>query len=287
MFGFVVANTEALDEAQLARYKGAYCGLCRTLQQRHGDLSRLTLNYDMTFLVLLLSSMYEPEEEQGDGRCMAHPVHRRNWWRNRFTDYAADMNVALAWHNCMDDWVDERKVLSLAEAKLLRAHYKTVYRTRPRQCDAIEACMETLHAVENAESAAPDAAANAFGHLMGELFAVEEDSVWNPRFRAFGEALGRFVYWMDACVDLEKDRKKGCYNPLLAMNPTGSVDEEEKLELLKMLIAECAAEFERLPLVRDVEILRSVLYSGVWTQYLMKQKKEKDKREKGGTGLGQ
>ena len=285
MFGVVVANTDALNEAQLARYKGAYCGLCRTLQQRHGDLSRLTLNYDMTFLVLLLSSMYEPEEESGTGRCMAHPVHRRSWWRNRFTDYAADMNVALAWHNCMDDWADERKVLSLTEAKLLRSHYDKVYQTRRRQCDAIETCMETMRAVETSENAAPDAAANAFGQLMGELFAVEDDSVWNPRFRAFGEAMGRFVYWMDACVDLEKDRKKGCYNPLLAMNPTGSVDEEEKLELLKMLIAECAREFERLPLVRDVEILRSVLYSGVWTRYLMKL--EKDKKEKGGDGHGQ
>ncbi len=120
---------------------------------------------------------------------------------------------------------------------------------------------------------------------MGELFAVEEDSIWNPRFRAFGEALGRFVYWMDACVDLEKDRKKGCYNPLLVMHPAEEVDEEEKLELLKMLIAECTSEFERLPLVRDVEILRSVLYSGVWTQYLLRQKKEKKEAE--GTGHGQ
>ena len=287
MFGFVVANTEALDEEQRARYKGAYCGLCRTLQQRHGDLSRLTLNYDMTFLVLLLSSMYEPEEESGAGRCMAHPMHRRSWWRNRFTDYAADMNVALAWHNCMDDWTDERKVLSLAEAKLLRFHYETVYRTRRRQCDAVEACMETLRAVETSDSAVPDAAANAFGRLMGELFAAEEDSIWNPRFRAFGEALGRFVYWMDACVDLEADRKKGNYNPFLVMYPTGAVDEEEKLDLLKMLIAECAAEFERLPLVRDVEILRSVLYSGVWTQYLLKLKKEEKEKEKGGAGHGQ
>ncbi len=287
MFGFIVANTDALDEAQLARYKGAYCGLCRALQERHGDLSRLTLNYDMTFLVLLLTSMYEPEESSGEGRCMAHPVHRRSWWRSRFTDYAADMNVALAWHNCMDDWTDERKVFSLTEAKLLRSHYEKIYQTRQRQCDAIEACMETLRAVETSENASPDAAANAFGQLMGELFAVEEDSIWNPRFRAFGEALGRFVYWMDACVDLEKDRKKGNYNPLLVMYPTGAVDEEEKLELLKMLIGECTSEFERLPLVRDVEILRSVLYSGVWTQYLMRQKKERDRKEKGGAGLGQ
>ena len=120
---------------------------------------------------------------------------------------------------------------------------------------------------------------------MGELFAVEDDSIWNPRFRAFGEALGRFVYMMDACVDLEQDRKKGNYNPLLAMQSAEAVDEEEQLALLKMLIAECTAEFEQLPLVRDVEILRSVLYSGVWTQYLAKLQKEQ--KEKGGAADGQ
>ena len=282
MFGLILANTEALTEAQKTRYKGAYCGLCRTLQKRHGDLSRMTLNYDMTFLVLLLGSMYEPEETSGEGRCMAHPLHRRSWWTSRFTDYAADMNVALAWHNCMDDWNDEKKLLSLTEAKMLRSHYEKVYRDWPAQCDAIELCMETLHAVETSESSAPDAGANAFGQLMGELFSVEADSVWNPRFRAFGEALGRFIYMMDACVDLEADRKKGNYNPLLAMYPAGDVDEEEKLALLKMLIAECTAEFERLPLLQDVEILRSGLYSGVWTQYAMKLKKEK-----GGAAHGQ
>ena len=55
-----------LTEEQLERYRGCYCGLCRSLQERHGELSRLTLNYDMTFLVLLLGSLYEPEERGGE-----------------------------------------------------------------------------------------------------------------------------------------------------------------------------------------------------------------------------
>ena len=57
MFGYLVADTATLTEAQLQRYKACYCGVCRSLEKRHGQLSRLTLNYDMTFLVLLLSSL--------------------------------------------------------------------------------------------------------------------------------------------------------------------------------------------------------------------------------------
>lgn len=274
MFGYVEANIQALDEAQLRRYRGAYCGLCRTLKERHGQLSRMTLNYDMTFLVLLLSSMYEPEERSGADRCLIHPVRRRGWWANRFTDYAADMNVALAYFNCVDDWMDEKKPLALAEARLLRSRYRVVAARWPRQCTAIKDCTVQLRAIETATDAAPDAAADCFGRLMGELFTPEADPVWEPRFRAFGAALGRFIYMMDACEDYERDRKRGGYNPLLALH-SGELTEAEKLALLKMHIGACTAEFERLPLVQDVEILRSVLYSGVWIRYTEKMKKEK------------
>ena len=209
MFGFVIADVGALSEEQLGRYRGAYCGLCRTLRERHGDLSRLTLNYDMTFLVMLLSAMYEPEECAGSGRCLPHPAHARAWWTSRFTDYAADMNVALAYHNCMDDWNDDRRILPLAEAKLLKRHYDAVAEQWPEQCTAIETCMAEIAALENEKSTDPDAAANSFARLMGLLFTPEKDSLWAGHIRQFGEGLGRFIYMMDACVDLERDRKRG------------------------------------------------------------------------------
>lgn len=274
MFGFVVADFNALTERQLRRYRGAYCGLCRALRERHGQLSRLTLNYDMTFLVLLLSSMYEPEERSGSGRCLPHPLHGRDWWRNRFSDYAADMNVALAYYNFLDDWTDDRSPLSLGEAKLLEKHYAVVAAQWPRQCAAIEEALAALRAVETSASPEPDAAADCFGALMGELFSPEDDPVWSSHFRAFGTALGRFIYMMDACVDYEHDRRRGSFNPLLLLHPDG-MEETDRLALLKMLIGECSAEFEILPLAQDADILRSVLYSGVWTQYAARLEKKK------------
>ena len=276
MFGFVIADVGAFSEEQLKRYRGAYCGLCRTLQARHGELSRLTLNYDMTFLVLLLNAMYEPEEATGSGRCLPHPAHAREWWKSRFTDYAADMNVALAYHNCMDDWNDDRRILPLAEAKLLKRHYAEIAERWPVQCGAIETCMEEIAALEAEKSTDPDAGANSFARLMGVLFTPEADSLWGGHIRTLGEALGRFIYLMDACVDLERDRQSGSYNPMLAAG-WGERSEDDRLMLLKMLIGECTAEFELLPIVRDADILRNVLYSGVWMQYaLQKQKRQKE-----------
>ncbi len=275
MFGYVVADLSALTEDQKRRYRGCYCGLCRALGRRHGALSRLTLNYDMTFLVMLLTSMYEPEETNAKNRCLVHPLRPREWWRSRFTDYAADMTVALAYHNALDDWTDDRSLVSLAEARCLRRRYRAVQREHPEQCAAIERCLAELSALEKANSPDADAAAASFGALMGALFSPEPDAVWQPHFRRFGDALGRFVYMMDAVMDAERDEKRGSYNPLLRLDPP--LDEASQLAMLKMLIADAAAEFELLPVVQDAEILRSVLYSGVWTRYLAREAKKKQR----------
>lgn len=108
MFGYVVADQGSLNQIQLARYRACYCGLCRAIERRHGQLSRLSLTYDMTFLVLLLDSLYEPQRDDSAARCVAHPVRKQGQRISKYTDYAADMNVALAYYNCLDDWADDR-----------------------------------------------------------------------------------------------------------------------------------------------------------------------------------
>ena len=59
MFGYVIPNQAALSPEAQARYRTAYCGLCRRIGALHGLRGRLTLSYDLTFLNLLLSSLYE------------------------------------------------------------------------------------------------------------------------------------------------------------------------------------------------------------------------------------
>lgn len=275
MFGFIEANIPALNEEQLQRYRGCYCGLCRSLKARHGQLSRVTLSFDMTFLVMLLSSMYEPEESAGEGRCGVHPIKSRCYWQNKFTDYGADLNVALAYFNCLDDWKDEGNILRWFQAKLMKRSYNRIAAQWPRQCGTIERCISELSAIEKKGGEDPDAAANCFGELMGELFVYRDSEVWAPRLRAFGAALGRFIYMMDACVDFEKDKKHGKYNPLVKMGKD-SLTEEDKQLILKMLAGECSMIFEQLPLLQDVDIMRNILYSGVWQQYAMALRKNKE-----------
>ena len=88
MFGFLVADENLLEEEELRRYKACYCGLCRTISERHGTLPRASLSFDMTFLVLLLDSLYDPETDQGKNGCVLHPFSKREWKRSAFTEYA-------------------------------------------------------------------------------------------------------------------------------------------------------------------------------------------------------
>ena len=272
MFGYVVANKAGLSEQQLARYRAFYCGLCRALRTRFGQLGRMTLTYDMTFLVMLLSSLYEPETHTGANRCVPHPKTPQHWLQNEFTEYAADLNLALAYHNLLDDWQDDKNLAAHAAAALLRPQYDRVRARLPRQCSATEQTLCALHQTETLTPLPADMAADAFGALMGALFACREDR-WADGLRRMGAALGRFIYMMDAYLDLPEDERRGRPNPLAPLRAAPEYEAQCKA-LFTLHLGECALEFEKLPLVEDADILRNILYSGVWTRYeAQKQKK--------------
>lgn len=265
MFGYLAASAECLEQEQFDRYRACYCGLCRSLKERHGQFSRLTLNYDMTFLVLLLSSLYEPEEKSGTGVCIAHPRAARAWWRSEATDYAADMNLALAYLKCRDDWNDDGNPIALAEAAFLKKAYREISGAYSRQCAAMAESMERLAGIEHDRREQPDEAAEAFAGMMGEIFVLREDR-WSGTLRAMGKALGRFIYILDACMDLNSDTLRGRYNPFRRYY--GCRDNEGRFrDILKMTLGECLLHFDRLPLVQDSAILQNILCVGLWTQF--------------------
>ena len=126
MFGYIRINPEALPEESLTRYRAFYCGLCQALGERHGAAARMALTYDLTFLAVFLSSLYEPEESHTTGRCLPHPVKALPRIRTRVTDYAADMTIALTYHKCQDDWADDHRLPAKAFASLLKKRYEAV-----------------------------------------------------------------------------------------------------------------------------------------------------------------
>ena len=108
MFGYVTINKETLSAEEYQRFRAQYCGLCHVLAQRYGKVGRAVLSYDMAFLSALLASLYEPEERAGEERCGARPAKPHAYVFSEATEYAADMNVALAYHVCADHAKDDK-----------------------------------------------------------------------------------------------------------------------------------------------------------------------------------
>ena len=133
MFGYVIADLARLDEAQRTRYKSVYCGLCRALFHSYGPVPALALTYDMAFLTLFLSALYEPAEKTGAARCLRHPAQAQSWTQTELTGYAAAMNCLLAYENRRDDWHDDRKLSAAAAAGLLGPRREAGRRAVPGQ----------------------------------------------------------------------------------------------------------------------------------------------------------
>ena len=264
MFGYLIASVSQLQDEEIRRYKACYCGLCRSLKQRHGQLSRLTLNYDMTFLILLLQSLYELPETTGSETCIAHPREKRDWWRSEITDYAADMNVALSYLSRMDDWKDEGSLAALSEAKLMEKSYSAVTEKYPRQCAAMKQAITELSYLEENHIEDADAASATSGHILGSVFACKEDR-WQETLYHFGDSLGRFIYLMDAVVDLDRDAYKNSYNPFRKYY--GLDNEQRFRDILKIFLADAVIQFDILPLVQDERLMKNILCSGLWTRF--------------------
>lgn len=273
MFGYIIINKPEMKFKEFDIYKSYYCGLCRSLKDAYGRLGQMTLSYDMTFVILLLTSLYEPETLTGSTRCAAHPFKKHCVRRNQFSEYGADMNLLLSYYKCLDDWEDEHKINKKVMAWSLQRRFQNAVREYPKKEQVIRENMKQIHNCENRKCSDLDQASGCFGGIMAEIFAWRQDE-WEKELRRMGFFLGKFIYLMDAYEDVEQDQKTGNYNVFL--EEYGQAGFQQKAEgILSMMMAECARAFERLPIVENTGILRNILYSGVWCRYeLVKCRRE-------------
>ncbi len=277
MFGYVTINRSSLTEEQYKRFRMHYCGLCRRLGERYGLAARAVLSYDMTFLALLHSSLYEPEESEARLPCPARFGRRMDTLQSPAYDYAADMNIAFAYFKALDDAGDDRSLRAGLYAKGLEKSYRRVKSTYPDKCRKIEECIQNLSEMEKRGETLCDLPANLMGDLFAEVYAKEDD-FWAAPLKTLGGAVGRFIYLCDAFEDLEEDIRKKRYNPLLSYRDRPDLRDFVGRSLT-MLISEGADAFEMLPLEKDADILRNILYSGIWSRYAMlTQDKTKKKK---------
>lgn len=284
MFGYVMIDKPELKVKDFYRYKAYYCGLCRTLKEEYGFKGRMTLTYDMTFLVLFLTSLYEKETREFTSHCPLHSIKKISMLQNEISEYGAKMNILLTYFKFEDDWKDDKSISGFAGMQMFRKRAEKICNEYPRQADVIRKQLKILASYEEKGEENLDLASGSFGELMAELFVYRKD-VWEENLRKFGFYLGKFIYIIDAWEDLPEDLKTKSYNPLKSVREKCKDEETyEKTvrQVLIMMMAEATAAFEKLPCLLDADILRNILYSGVWAKYNKIQKERQEKKENHG-----
>ncbi len=280
MFGYIQIHQSELKMKDYDKYRSFYCGLCHILKQRYGRKGQMLLNYDMTFLAILLDGLYEEKQQESRCRCVAHPVvAHRETVTDEITLYAADMTVMLAYQKALDDWRDEKKPSARALMLMLGKDYRTLRSTYPRQAHMLEKCVRQLSVYEREGDRDIDRVSGLTGKFLGEMFVWKED-IWQEDLRNMGFFLGKFIYLMDAYDDLEKDKKKHRYNILKDMEIDADAAFDERVRsMLEDMMSPAARAFEHLPVIRNADMLRNILYSGVWVKCAAVKERRQQKRK--------
>lgn len=276
MLGVMMVRKDELKFREYDRYRGYYCGLCRAIGQRCSSACRMALSFEMTFLAMLHTSLYEPETGDEKHRCLFHPVAKQRMLANEAIDYAADLSALVSYYDLRDGWEDERRVDRLAASEVLRRAAKRAGERLPRQKEAVERYVKALHEIEQRNDQNLDAAANLTGEMLAELYVMRED-VYARDLRELGFYLGKFIYLCDSYEDVERDVKKKNYNPLIARSGDEAFAANCE-QMLSDMMARAAKAFERLPLLEDAEIMRNILYSGIWLRFEHATERRKAKK---------
>lgn len=265
MFGYINVYKDELKIKDFRRYRAFYCGVCRSLGEKYGLTGRLTLSYDMTFLAMLLTSLYEDDVKIDMHRCIVHPVKAHETICNEYTDYAAAMNVMLTYYKLKDDWEDDGNVVANSLSFVLSRAFSKARYLYPEQAKAIKRYIRAQKKCEQRNEKSIDRAATPTGELLSYLFDYRHD-VWGRQLNTMGFFIGKFIYIMDAYEDVFKDIKKSDYNPFRDICASKSFDDNVK-SMLTMLAAECAKAYEHLPIVDNDDIIKNILFAGIWGKY--------------------
>ena len=284
MLGYVTADKPELKMREYEVYSGYYCGVCKSIGRRYGQLPRMVLSYDAAFLALLLAGLDPEQDEPTREHCMVHPIKKKTIVSNAAIDYAADVMLILAWFKLLDDAHDEGKLYAKTAVATLKGIYRKLESARPELCCKVEGHLKSLTALEDAKCASLDQAAEEFAKIMEAILEegpVPESFREKAAMNRIGYHLGKWIYLMDAVDDIEENIESGAYNPLIYRfayeageeNFRGRIMEACRFNLFHYL-GEIANAVDLLPLKKNKGVIENIIYKG-----LLKKTEEITKEE--------
>ena len=264
MFGYVNVCLSSITEEDKKIYSSYYCGLCKAIAKK-SQLMRLGLNNDLTFLSVLLSGVYQKEPEfKRNSRCLMHSFKKHDEVIvNEVMDYTSDMNILLVYLKICDDAVDDKSVSKKGISALFRNTAEQIMKKYPNTSNIIINELKRLSVLETEKCESIDEVSDCFAKLLEAIFVP--DFIENENARKIlswiGYNLGRWIYILDAYEDLEKDKSKNRYNPLIYYK-----NEDFKNDIYNSMtytLANIANAYDLLDIERNDTLIRNILYAGL------------------------
>lgn len=279
MFGYVRASKAELKVKEYETYKAVYCSLCKELGKSYGLLSRLTLSYDFTFLSLLNMSMQDGCDSFKKGRCAFNPLKKCNYCENRDAlSMPSAAAMIMIYHKICDNILDEpffKKIGNLALKPLFYGAFKKAMKRYPQISEIMSRYIEKQRLVEQSQNRDLDCACDPTAEAMSEIFALcSEDDIQKRVLRRLGYCMGRYIYLLDAAVDLREDIKHGAYNVLKYKDYKDFSDLAESIVKPQLYFCanEAARAFELLDIKKYRTILGNIIYLGLEETFIKELK---------------
>ncbi len=274
MFGYVTPYKMELKIKDYEMFKAYYCGLCISIKNNFSNLCRMTLNYDMTFLGILLDSLEYSKHKYVVTKCIAHPMKKKpKVIGNRALDYAAFCNVSLVYYKLLDDYNDDnslsKKFISMYIKKFIN---KSKEDLSPILVN-IEENINKLSSLEKYQNVISiDELSDPFASLTAFIISYyyKNENFFNDLYN-LGYNLGRWIYIIDAFDDLKEDMEKHKFN---AINKAFNVEnlpyedliikEGNRIEFNLIMSANSTSEaLDKLPINKNKDLLFNILQLGL------------------------
>ena len=291
MFGYIKTDKPEMKIKEYEAYRGLYCSLCKAMGKHFGLFSRLTLSYDITFLLLVRLSFTGTLPSFESGRCPFNPTKKCSYCCNADEElrYASAVSMMMFYHKVRDNISDSGFFKRLAMYLLLpwaKVKYNKARKMYPQVADIIEESMNRHAHTENKNTVITDEAAHSSADALGKITAYNINDSDGNIYR-FGYGVGKWVYLTDAFDDIGKDIKSGSYNVFVnKYNLTSSELSDEIKEdiagVINMGGGMFVTAYENINSKYLAAIIENIIYEGMHKSIDRILKGEnKDKKSKG------
>lgn len=246
MVGYLKPNFKGAPKEYKKEYKSFYCGLCKALKRQYGYLGVLSLNYEVTAFLILLSGLREKNNSVFHGSCTISPFVPVS-----YIDYfqddlmcAANLSILITNYEVKDNLNDDGSLKWQIANRLLSKKVNKSITFFQNDFLEINNAVDLYYKSEKDNSSKFQDVLECEGNLIESFISVlikNYDENTTSLLLKLSNIIGKWIYLIDACDDLEDDIKNGNFNPLLLMDSLNDIKiiiqtaESEISEIIKNL----------------------------------------------------